>query len=525
MEDQEEFSLLSHGGYGQDIIDKNVNRRPPEEVPAWIDEFRAGNSLNGPEGTEAVLNLLDMGGMRRHDVHSAVVVALRAKLIERVKDLAAKREFGVLRELLEESFFQVTVTELQPVCALIYELGREKVFDDDKWRSIHDQGYDVEAAYHSLPFNMKAFMWSKFPVSLEHEIRKVLRLVEEFKPPTNVSELINTRYYVDTCRQLVAVDHLVKIMHAALRVGKNVFGVILDLFVQCAAENVRSVNKCVGLGNTLLDFLTQPVFGEDGKIKLGDQNGCLYPHMVAAATIISKSAMESSGGFVLVLNDINLLSEFFQGKNPMERSRDRPESIQIIALMLHSSIARNVLAQELVARLVEFDTGLGQDMGALRIDSVIDRLKNNHTINGLTYLAMGSIKAGSVIESGRPLRDAEWKGILSTFYPYLLETVREDGLSKKRGASALVGLPNSKLQPAMRVGVLERRLMCSYAFITSLPLDPEDPSSRHLSMLSRLALVLDEVLGVVAAGTTIVEGEEREKVLCEALLYQSFEDV
>jgi hypothetical protein len=492
------------GGPGRDHLDAALFNMPPGQVPSFLATFRAANSLDSP-GVDAPLSLLEMGGVKRHRVHESVLFALKDKLLDRIAAASRRRgerDLTVLADLFEATFVYINIPEMLPIvtAVMVAVAEEETVFQPHHWRMIHSAGYDRNRPlppYFALPTVLKARMWELFPASFEREVTLVLKRVVDYDPPARHEDV----FLATHGGKEDLLDELTRLVKYARNV--DAVGTIVDTFVQhCSGAEVRE-NECVAVADLLLEFLAQPT------LKPGST---AFPHlhltpaladMAQAARIVVTRATAAGGD--LNIGELNTLNYWLKG------SPGRPATAKIMALLVHSSHARALFAARLVERLCR---------GHVRGASVEERVDSDPFVRELTSLTMSSMHAKGILASGQPLRDAAWQAPYQTFYPRLAVEIRRDAEWARDARHVCVELPHPELRSAARSSAFTRRVFSTYCYSLAAP----GEGGVHRSRLSRMRLVLDDILGIVDDGLLRVEGEEREQVLCSYLIDVAIDD-
>jgi hypothetical protein len=487
---------------GQDYLADVLHTTPPADVPALLGSFRARNQLVSP-GVGAALSLLEMGGVRRRHVHLAVISALRDALLERVKEAGRRGDQELLRRLFDEVQQYVLVKEMAPVVMAVMEAGDDVVVSEAYWQMLADHDKDYTELYPSLTLVLKARMWVRFPAAFQHEVREVLRGVVDFAPPRTVADLFRPDYYNENGRNAELVAKLVGLVRSA-KEFEPVPRIVEVLEQEMLMPNVGE-NRGVALANLLLDFLTQEEVASGG---VGTELDPFYKDMAAAARVVTAQSFEE-GGVLISLQDINTLAIWAKGL-AIGSGEVQPERVRVMALLLHSSHARNLFANKLASQLTQFRAAPG--------DNLAERLWDDPFLQNLTFLTLTTIKAKEVVEMRRPVPKAVVRAPFDVFYPVLVADMRHDRMWMRDPNNAYMRLPDPALLAATRNGLLEKRVMCSYGYMIAQPMGDY---GIYRTRLSRLRLVFDSILD---PSMHTVEGEEREQVLSDELISLATED-
>lgn len=505
--------LQVFGREGQEALDAGMRATPSEAMPAFLRGFRAKNLLQSP-GAEPALALLELGGGPRRDTHQGIIEALRDDLLGRIKEAARRDDQLALLDLFNLTQEYITVPDLAPVVIAIMEAGGDSVVDADYWHLLNSsdqtEGREYQQIYPCLSPVLKARMWVLHPEAFDSEVFAVLRNLSDFAPPQTVPDLFRPEYYNENGRSEETVNKLTQLVKFARKMDP--VARIAGLFVSRCELPTAPENSRVAVANLLLDFLTQPMFDSRG----GDNRYLqpLYKDMVYAARVIIDRSFEECG--VRMENqEIATLATWARGcTEGIAGEEVQPERVRIMALLLHSSHARGVLANRLATRLADFR--------AAPHDDVVSRLKDDPFLPNLTLLTLSSIEAKSIIDLGKPLAQSAVDAPFETFYPVLVAEMRRDRMWMKHLGSAYMELPDPRLLAATRNGLLEKRVVCSYGYMLAQPI-PEYEGRISCTRLSRLLLVFDAIFD--RSSITNIDGEEREQVLSGELIALGREDI
>jgi hypothetical protein len=476
---------LQIGVEGREYLMQQLAPLPHTEVPGFLAKFRAEHALRR-RGVAPALSLLEMGGVSRHAVHTAVLKAVKDELLRLIKVAADAGDQDKLADLFQVTKRYLTVEQLRDVSVAVLERVDDRTIGKEYWSEIVEEGL-TNRPYIDLSTALKRRVWEVRKDAFEFEVNAVLNQIAEYVPPDEMETMMDVSHSAGMHQNKESLERLLELSN---RAESAALGIIVDQFIHAAANEI-SENRRVAIATLFLHLFSSNQVGyvqESQATRLG--------RICHAAKIILGKAKEEVVKLV-DLHELRILKAWISGEGSGENDTDMMEPI---ALLLHSTAARDMFANQLSMRLLQVSKSQAGTPGGLPA-----MLQRDAFLKDLTLLVLSSINAKDILESGKAVPDDEVLSHFNSFYPLLVREMRLDDEWQKNRFQVCVSLPDDGIREAMRRGCLERRVLCTYAY-TLFAVD-------FVMGFARLRLVLDTVCAMADK-----PGEEREFVLALNLI-------
>lgn len=473
---------LQIGEEGRTFLGQSLECLSDDSVVPFLKQFSRQHSLRR-RGIAPVVSLLEMGGVPLHAIHLEVLKCLTDELLRLVKAAADSSDKDRIASMFSSTFRFLTVDQLQPVAIAVLEKVDEGIVGSEHWQQVVDAGL-TSKPYVDLPLSLKRRIWELHTEAFEFEVDSVLKEVKEYKLFCDMGELMDAKFYSQSHDYTALICRLVD-----LTVNRSTTGVelIAERFLDAARREVLDSRR-VATANLFQEYFS------NNDIAVRCQEHATLRWISTAARLLSARATDESAA-PFQLQEIHLFYSW--ATSDVDK---RASVIEMLALLLHSHQARDLFANQLTMTLFKY-------RGSFTSESI----HANSTIKELTLLLLWTIRAGDIMNSGKPLTDDDVRPIFESFYPLLLREMRLDQERQSTAFDACIPLPDQRLRESMGQGCFQRRVFCTYAYLLF--------SLNFIIGVARFRLVLDS-----AYAHSAERGEEREQILARGLIVIACED-
>lgn len=453
----------------KDAWEKAMEADPSEKnAVKFVHRFRARHRLHHSHIDE-VVNFLEAAGIGRNQLSKEIM----SNMVNIIKQKIPALTQPQLATLLDSSYTYLTVPELAPIA--ITALEHLKVVKPTVWAQIVANGLE-ESPYTDLPLAIKHRIWVQESEAFDHEIDVILSSVGDSIPPT-IAEL-EKNVTIEARKAKGGV--LANLLRLVQGLSDDLIGQTAEkLYNKTCSE--QSPSRRTALANLFHDFAIHAPSRSHSSI-LFEVKKCARFLSIASSSILSPE-------------DVRMIY------NAVLNSPVRP----YVALLLCSSISRDVLADQLVGRLSSLRSPSVVNQLGESTPEATQQLKSDTRLGHLTCLMLYNIKAANVLTSGEIILPEDVEGPFEEFFPTMLAEMERDAAWKKDDYFLFnCKMPTPKLLQMATQGKFERRVIATYCLSLLAHGD--------FINLSRFRLVIDSIIA-----TCDPKEESREFILAQAL--------